>query len=530
MAASSSLQKAKWCLVLSLTCVAGSARSDVRTCDFDGDGVDDLLIGVYEENAVSVGDAGCVHAIYGAVGSGLTSGGNQMINQDSAGILDACEASDLFSGALAVGDVNGDGRDDAIIGIPREEIGSPFNVGALSVILGAEGTGLSSLDQFFTEDSTGVEDSAEDSDQFGTVVCVGNFNGDPFDDVAVGVPYEDVGSITNAGQVHVFYGSASALRTSNDQLWNQDTSGIYGGCEFEDRFGWAVSSGDYNGDGYDDLAISAIDEDYVGLNDGVVHVIYGSSSGLSSAGNQLWSQDGAGVLGTASDYDEFGHALCSADFNRDGRDDLAIGSGWDDDAGDRLLNSGTVNILYGSFGSGLTSAPPTGDPTAIYLSQQLLGTETDEQNDNFGDCLSAGDFNGDGFDDLAIGHPGESVGSLVGAGAVSISYGSASGLTKTGAKLLHQDIAGMSGACNAGDGFGHALTTGDFNADGFSELVVGVPFETVSALVAAGAVQVIPGSGTGLITTGNRIWTQNTVNILENAETNDLFGWSLPSR
>ena len=128
----------------------------------------------------------------------------------------------------------------------------------------------------------------------------------------------------------------------------------------------------------------------------------------------------------------------AADFNHDGVADLAVGV-----LGENGV-AGAVNVLYGA-GSGLSG-------TGAQVFFQVGGTP--EPGDRFGSALAAGDFNGDGFADLAVGASGEDVGSAFDAGAVSVLYGSADGLTTNGGRLVTQDSPRVPGVAEPFDSFG----------------------------------------------------------------------------
>jgi hypothetical protein len=84
---------------------------------------------------------------------------------------------------------------------------------------------------------------------------VGDFNDDGYDDLAIGTPGASDAGPSASGSVHIIYGSSTGLTDSGDQLWNQDTSGIEGAAGASDQFGSSLAVGDFNCDGYDDLAI-----------------------------------------------------------------------------------------------------------------------------------------------------------------------------------------------------------------------------------------------------------------------------------
>ena len=332
-----------------------------------------------------------------------------------------------------------------------------------------------------------------------------DFNGDSFPDLAIAAPDETLGGEEAAGVVHVLYGGPpGGLRAAGSQLWSQDSPGVAGAPEAVDRFGSALASGDYNGDGRADLAIGAPGENEFS---GVVHVLYGSPTGLSAAGSQLWAQGSSGLGGLAEINDQFGRALAAGDFGGDGRTDLAVGAfGENGDAG-------VVQVLYGSP-AGLDDA---GNQLWSQDSPGVAGGA--ESGDQFGFALSGADLSGDFRGELAIGAPGENDN----AGAAHVLRGSAAGLTATGSQLWTQDSPGVDGTAEPDDRFANTLTGGDFNGDGPGDLALGAPGENV----AAGVVHVLYGSGSGPTATGSQLWSQDSPGVAGGPEGFDQFGGEL---
>jgi hypothetical protein len=359
---------------------------------------------------------------------------------------------------------------------------------------------------------------AEPGDGFGDALAVGDFDGDGFADLAVGVPFEDLGAIVDAGAVNVLYGTAAGLTGGGgSQLFTQDSPGVGSSAEQDDAFGRTLAAGDFDGDGVADLAVGVWRENVgAAANGGAVNVVYGTTAGLSGTGSQLFTQDSPGIPGVVEPDDEFGFALGAGDFDRDRFADLAVGvPGEDFGANDR---GGAVNVLPGSAG-GLTG---TGSQLLTQGSPGVPGVA--ELGDNFGLALAVGDFGGDGIVDLVVGGA-EDVGAAEDAGAINLLPGSAGGLTGTGSQLLTRNSPGVPGNAEPQDGFGTVLAAGDFDGVAFADLALGV--REPQGITGAGAVIVLPGSAEGLTGAGSQLFTQDSPGVPDSAEPGDGFGGAL---
>ncbi len=483
-------------------------------------GCSDLAIGVPGDTAGAVAGAGAVNVLFGVATLGLDDAGNELYNKtDFIGQTPA--AGDSFGWALATGDFNGDHLDDLAVGAPGETVGGDFEAGRLYTYRGRS-WGLTPAGIWDQDSGTVSCCAAEAEDFFAYALAAGDFNGDGFDDLAVGAWGESLGSLDDAGGVHIFTGDESGLTSVNNQWWTQGSSNIAGTAEAGDRFGFALAAGDFNRDGFDDLVIGVPGENN---NTGVVHVLYGSAGYLSSTGSQTWDQDDVDGVGARLQNEYFGWALTTGDFNGDGFDDFAVSAPFEN-LPPGIGSAGVVHVFYGSAG-GITAV---GSQTWSQDSDGIQGSA--ETSDRFGFRLAAGDFNHDHCDDLVVGVPYEDHSGppfLESAGLVQVLYGSLAGITAND-DYWHQDTTGVIDPAGEYNYFGDAVAVGDFNCDLYDDLVIGVPgeeFDDPPDSGHEGAINVLYGSASGLTTDGTQFWAQYYSWVTGTAEDDDRFGKAL---
>lgn len=379
------------------------------------------------------------------------------------------EPWDLFGGALEPGDFNGDGIDDLAIGAWGERVFGYTSNGVVNVLYGSSVWGLTTLgSQTIYAAQSGVF-VATPGGTFGRALASGDFDGDSYDDLAVG--------IVGVSAVEVFYGSPGGLSLTRTLWLSTHPDSINLPVPADGGFGAAVEALDVNGDGYDELAIGAPTSRGTGGpldSEGAVYILPGSAIGLGLGADIL---DQLSIHNGDPDYfDHFGEALASGNFNGDSREDLVVGAPWRQVAG--AWHGGSAWVFRG------TAIGPDRLTYTFLRQEATSGANSPEPYDHFGSSFAVGDINHDGRDDLAVGVPGQSrptkLGTVFDSGAVNLFYGTASGVSTTSAAYLDQASAGV-GVLEEGDDFGTALVLGDLNGDRRAELVVGVPGENSGA-------------------------------------------------
>jgi alkaline phosphatase len=333
-----------------------------------------------------------------------------------------------------------------------------------------------------------------------------DFDADGYADLAIGAPYMRTGPLA-AGEVHVVYGSAEGPDVTRQEAWRIGSGGLAGRPRRGDHFGWALATGDFDADGFDDLAVGAR---WQRVRDawhaGAVHVLNGSAAGLQAGRTQVWTQDCPGIADRPERGDAFGTSLVADDFDGDGYADLAVGAPMEDRS---EKDAGIVHVIYGS-GQGLSAS------RSLAFTQASPGMpDRPEANDLFGRSLATGDFDADGRSDLAVGVPYEGRRAFR-MGIVHILPGAARGLDSAAGQVWHQDSPGILERAQLRDQFGQALAAGDVDGDGFDDLIAGVWFEDFRNLFSnEGGLHLIRGSETGLTADGDAFWTQDSHGIEE---------------
>jgi hypothetical protein len=436
-------------------------------------------------------------------------------------------------------DFNNDGAADVVIGIDQEDIGGLVDAGAVEVHYGNPFDGTADKDQFWSNASTRLFRNAEANNRFGDATAAGDFDGDGFDDLAIGEWGATVNTFKGAGQVHIIYGGVNGLAvTYGYQHVDQETVGVESNAQPDDQFGRALAAGDVNNDGMDDLVVGAPRENVGGANNsGATQVFAGSPGGLVFTTDLFFRQGstGAGILlgDAAENEDIFGSAVGTGDFNNDGNADVVIGvqgetlNDLDVDPNNDVSRSGAFHVLYGNG-----TFANLGTVRALFDEDDLPGGAL--AGSRLGCTFASGNYNGDAFTDLAVCADGRRVGTTANAGAVFVLRGAGGGLTASGAQRWDFDTAGVRGTPTQGDNWGDSLASGDFNNDGRDDLAIAVDKKDLdnTAGVDHGLVLVFPG-GNNLLTVNSgkyKGFSEKTRGIPSfGAQSGDEFGSHLQS-
>lgn len=471
--------------------LAGWSVSDAG--DINRDGFDDVVVGAPVMNGFPAG-TGQAYVVYGKVG-GFTNISLPTLNGLNGGFPLFGEVAEDHAGysVSSAGDINGDGFQDFLVGAPAHDRvvsgGLLFGAGrgylvfggfttfpSLSGLNGSNGFAIQGLNLF---DRTGF-----------SVSSAGDVNADGYDDLLVGAPIdtEQFPGGPGPGQAYLIYGKASGF-SSVVNVWElvSNNAGFpFVGVNSGDLAGLSVSDiGDMNGDGYADFAMGApaADRPVTGGSlpgSGETYIVFGGFT-TPPALNALNGLNGFKVAGFGA-YERNGYSISGAgDINGDGFDDIIVGSPADEDF---PVNPGQAAIIYGK-GTGFTSIVNVADLNG-QNGFRLLGIDG---MDHAGLSVSGGgDVNGDGYDDLIVGAPYAdkvlSGSTLFGTGEAYVVFGRSAAFPAQLSLGLLSDTEGLLLRGNAEyDRAGWSVShAGDVNGDGFDDLLIGAPVDTLFAV------------------------------------------------
>ncbi|MEH2071804.1 MAG: Ig-like domain-containing protein [Nostoc sp.] len=413
------------------------------------------------------------------------------------------------------GDINGDGLDDVIIGAS--------GAGESYVVFGSSSGFSAQLDLSSLDGSNGFVINGASR-----VGSSGDINGDGFDDLILGAPSASPNGNLFAGESYVVFGKSTGFGAS---LNLSDLNGINGfaidGINEVDYSGRSVSNaGDINGDGFDDLIIGASYR----LSDIGSYVVFGSSNGFSASLNlsNLNGSNGFSIDGIQTSPNSSISVSNAGDINGDGFDDLIIGSSGGNPSDDGYSAAGKSYVVFGKstgFGASLNLLDLNG-------SNGFAINGIDRGDSSGSSVSSAGDINGDGFDDLIIGASGGDPNGKYNAGESYVVFGKSTGFE---ANLNLLDLNGSNGFVLNGiderDFSGDSVSSaGDFNGDGFDDLIIGALLASPNGNYGAGESYLVFGSSSGF-GAGLNLSSLNGSNgfAINGIDTRDFSGSSVSS-
>ena len=473
--------------------VASGDRSGSRISeagDVNGDGVADMIVGAFLADPSGQTNAGEAYVVFGGT---VSSSPFELSALDGTNgfRMSGLDAGDSAGVSVSdAGDINGDGYADVIIGAENANSGTGESYVVFGAASFASSVDLASLDGTDGFRLDGVFTGISGVDRSGhSVSSAGDVNQDGFDDILIGADAADPGNVQSRGEAYLVYGAAS-FAASLDLATLDGTNGVrMPGLDFGDFAGRLVAdAGDVNNDGFDDFIVGAHAADANGADSGEAYVIYGSNS-LSATIDfaALDGTNGFKINGmSAGDlFSTRGGAL--GDVNEDGIDDFILGNS--NNSATNASIPGSAFVIYGSETMQAVVELTDLDGTNGF---RIDGVDLSDRTGTFSG--SAGDFNADGINDIAVSAIAADPDGNNRAGEMSVIFGG----SQVGAVVNLGDLDGTNGfridGSDPNDESGFSPShVGDFNDDGIDDLAYGAPEADPNGNASAGETYVLFG-------------------------------------
>ncbi len=445
--------------------------------DVNGDGLDDVLVGAYQ-NDEGGNNAGQSYLILGKA-SGWKMDTN--LSSADASFIGEVAGDNVGVSVAGAGDVNGDGLDDVLVGAYNNDEGG--NAAGQTYLIFGRASGWK-MDMNLSSSNASFIGEADADLSGNSVAGVGDVNGDGIDDMLVGARENDEGG-SNAGQTYLIFGRSSGWKmdlnlSSSNASFIGEANGDYSGIS-------VAGAGDVNGDGIDDMLVGAFFNDEGGSSAGQTYLILGKSLGWAMDVNL--SKANASIIGEVAG-DKLGSPIAGAgDVNRDGFDDILLGAWYNDEGGSDV---GQTYLIFGKA-SGWKMDVNVSSADASFIG---------EVNGDWSgySVASAGDVNNDSFDDILLGAVNNDEGGSA-AGKTYLILGRSSGWkmdtalsnSNVNASFIGEGVNEWSGSSVAG--------VGDVNGDGVDDLLVGAVYSEGG--IASGQTYLIFGVYTGSNNSGD---------------------------